>query len=166
MRNNVFWRIMPLFLLMTFMSSGCSKDEEVNPVEEVDGIVMDRNGTLVVVSEVKDYPDSIGVKRRIPCKPIGRENIPQWLFEELMSVAIYDNTILILGDLKDNSGQVCYFYRLLCSWPYEHVYRYGETKEVYEVKLGEEKEFLDSAINWRCIYMTTVRPFNSNYYNS
>ena len=164
MRNNVFWRIMPLFLLMTFMSSGCSKDEEVNPVEEVDGIVMDRNGTLVVVSEVKEYPDSVkvwGLRKKIPCRPVKKEKIPKWLFDELLETnAKYDNTSLILGDWIDNSGQMCYMYRITLSDPFSYMYTYGDFGERYNLTYENWPSFFSSTTNWRCIYMTTVKPLN------
>ena len=144
------------FPLLLFFFGGCSANDD-DKSEAFDGVIVERpDGKKVWVYEIKEYPKSVkvwGLTENIPCQPIGKSDIPLWLYNEIIDMGARDITCyLFIGEWRDTSEKMCILWGPAQSFMFNNVF-YFDKGEKYIVDSDNFQEFWISTTNWKCVYI-------------
>lgn len=141
--------ILPVFLLAA-MLVGCSKDDEVEGWYKTL-----ESGKTFLLQEPNPYPDSIQIwKMNIPCYPVPKAELPEWLFEAAFSNTRYTQTEIFQAE-ESQTGRTIYLHYNLNDQYYKHFYDELGNEIDYQLwkNLDHKTFFLTTTRNWKCIFI-------------
>lgn len=158
MRKELLFFVTVMLLLLPTLAS-CSGDE--GNEEELDGWIVVKGDRKVLLSEDVPYPDSVMYYQiLIPCKPVGKEELPQWLCDYLIKYA--SPATVVQGEWVDSGESL---YGIIPSSPSsQFLINFYADGIPFDITPGSRDdgydgygEFLCSTSNWRCIYKIKMK---------
>lgn len=149
MRKNLLFFATAMLLMLPVLVS-CSSDDN----EELDGeIVVLNNGKRVLVKEIESYPDSVhihsGLKAfKVPCVPIKKSDMPEWMYNQLFKVMGATDTSLLYQGEWIETGEIVYamYNSASSSLP---GYFYNASGNYF----APPRPIEDYYRNWKCIFI-------------
>lgn len=156
MKKNLLFFATAMLLLLPALAS-CSSDDN----EELDGWIVEKGDRKVLLSEDVPYPDSVMYYQiLIPCRPITKEELPQWLCNYLIKNAA---SVTVVQGQWVESGEP--LYGIIPSYPSsQFLVNFYADGTPFDIIPGARddgydgySEFLSATSNWRCIYKIKVK---------
>ena len=149
----LFFATAMMLLLLGLIS--CSTDDA-----EPDGWITEIEDRVILLSEDTPYPDSVMYYHfLIPCKPVAREELPQWLCDYMIRGA-FPGTV-VQGEWVDSGESL---YGIIPSSPSsQYSINFYADGTPFNITPGPRDDgydgygdFLSATTNWRCIFKIKI----------